>query len=65
MAWQCVKCGSTELTVVVEIQADLHQDGDDFETDIDGGDHLWGDDSSMACKACGHADTAKTFSFDS
>jgi len=59
--YQCPVCTkTTELTVVVEVQARLIQDGDNFQTDIDGGDHEWGESSLMIC-TCGH--TAKSRAF--
>jgi hypothetical protein len=59
--YQCAVCKkTTRLTVVVQVQARLIQEGDNFQTDIDGGDHEWDESSLMTC-ACGH--TGKSMAF--
>ena len=60
--WICPTCGSDNLSVTVTVRARLIQHPDNFETDIDGGDHEWDRDSLMCCNACNHADKASAFS---
>jgi hypothetical protein len=62
MRWQCPKCQSTHLTVVVMTEAVLTQvaHDDDFSTEIVG-DHEWSEDSWMTCKECDHGDRAEAF----
>lgn len=60
--WQCPKCGSLNLRVIVEIWANLIQPSDGcWETDIDDGDHEWNENSGMTCRQCGHSTNASEF----
>lgn len=60
--WQCPKCKSLDLNVEIQTTARLIQDEyvPNFETDIIG-DHEWGRDSTMSCRACQHCDVAAAF----
>jgi hypothetical protein len=47
--WKCPKCHSSQLSVRVSVSAILHQTPGNFETEVEGGDHEWDEDSSMCC----------------
>ena len=61
--WKCPKCGSHNLKVVVLVWAKLFQSPyeDNFQTEPEGGDHEWDEDSRMMCSGCGHDDKAWKF----
>lgn len=60
--WKCPKCGSINLFVNATVQVRLWQyAGDDFETDYTGGDHEWGEASTMMCADCGDCGEAREF----
>jgi hypothetical protein len=60
--WACLKCKSTDLTVVVSTTVRLIQESDDeFQTVEDGGDHEWDEESPMVCGACGFSAESKEF----
>lgn len=64
MKYACPNCKSVDLRVVVETWAELYQYRDgSFSTDIDG-DHEWGHESTMQCKACGNAESAFMFQLE-
>ena len=54
MAWQCPKCKSANLEVVVKTYATLTQEDDgNFETDTDTAhdhEHEWDSESLMECR---------------
>lgn len=55
MKWQCPRCQSTDLKVMVAIRdwAVLVQENDgNFQTDLKAGDHEWDDTSDMECRDC-------------
>lgn len=56
--WRCPHCGATgQLKILLSVWASLEQtlneEVNSFQTDIDDGDHEWGNDSDMCCEACG------------
>jgi predicted RNA-binding Zn-ribbon protein involved in translation (DUF1610 family) len=62
----CPDCGETDylrVTVVITAEARLLQEpcDDNIQTDVDGGDHEWDDDSRMWCTSCGRDGKAKEF----
>ena len=58
MAWVCPGCGKNDrLQVSILTSANLTQDDDNFETEVEG-DHEWDNDSTMWCTACGHTGTS-------
>ena len=66
MKYQCPKCKSTNLRVVVESWATLHQDDpddpDNIQTDIgDSLAHEWNENSPMECSDCGHCEISLQF----
>ena len=64
MTWLCPKCNSDDLSVDITITATarlIQEDDGNFQTDIDGGDHVWDGSSRMICNACGHEGTAGGF----
>lgn len=61
MSWKCPKCGSTNLSVTIRASAKLHQDTDNFETEVDGADHEWSESSAMTCDDCRHHSVALDF----
>ena len=65
--WKCPKCESTNLAVVIQVTANLIQDGkgENFETDYAGGDHAWDESSVMTCNACDHSGFAAQFDSES
>lgn len=69
-AWRCPNkdCLSTELSVSVGVFARLSQaieeNENQFETEIDGGDHEWDQHSTMSCNHCGFVGEASEFEYD-
>ena len=73
MKYACPKCKSTNLRVVVETWATLHQipvvdvagEGiDDVELETDANDslaHEWNENSPMECSDCGHCQISQEF----
>lgn len=64
--YQCPKCKSTNLRVVVESWATLHQDDaddpDNIQTDTsDSLAHEWGENSAMECGDCQHCEISEAF----
>lgn len=64
MKYACPCCGSVDLRVVIEVWADLCQSPDNFETEINDGDHAWDHDSTMQCKTCGDTESAFRFQLE-
>ncbi len=69
MRYHCPKCQSTDLRVVVESWATLHQtqNGDDVDLETDTGDslaHEWDENSAMECSDCGHCAISLAFDTD-
>ena len=65
-AWRCPNCASRDLKVSVEMWARLIQedDGENFETEIEDGDHEWDSESAMVCLDCGHGGKVCEFTTD-
>lgn len=66
MSWQCPRCNSTHLKVIVEVWAELKQDSNDddnFETEIIG-DQEWGSESAMHCRSCEFQSRAGDFKLE-
>lgn len=63
--WKCPMphCGSTDLTVTINVEAKLIQAPDNFETEPEG-DHTWDGDSLMTCSTCHHCDSSRHFDAD-
>ncbi len=53
--YRCPKCGSDNLKVVVQVWAKLIQEPEDanIETEFEGGDREFDDNSPIMCSACG------------
>lgn len=64
MFYECPKCQSQLLGVVVKVAATLTQDEDNMETDIVGDAHEWDDQSVMWCGDCGYVGRAYNFRYE-
>lgn len=62
--YRCPKCKSVKLAVVVEAEALLIQEPDNYQTtDLDGSHHSWDDQSFMRCLDCGRRSVAANFTY--
>jgi len=63
--YRCPACGSTRLAVVIEAWAELVQEADNLQTDLDGTcpdhDDEWDNESLMRCLECGFEEKAGRF----
>ena len=61
--YKCPKCGSADLKVAVQVWARLIQEPEDdnFQTEFDGGDMEFDDNSPIMCNACGEHGAVKCF----
>lgn len=60
--YACPNCGSVKLSITVPVSVRLFQDRDgNIETEYDGGDHEWGDNSETRCDTCTHVGVVSGF----
>lgn len=59
--WICPKCGSDNLSVEVKVRARLIQYPENFETELEDGDHEWDGASTMTCNGCKHMSRVSDF----